>query len=196
MTAHVNEYNPNARSAANGVQTDPQKLKFNNIQSCIAVIVVPRTGTQLIGVHFTTISTGTSPAEMDAAFTAIRSLLGRTACDVYLVAAWRHHATTELLRKLKKFASAIYLCDVAEDGAGAANVDVKVDLNGGSALIAIRSHTVFLKDAANQRILKPAFAGGGAVPAGFLQAGHSIHQNDRGAKPWTRISPVRIYPTR
>ena len=58
MTAYLDESNPNSRSPNYRVQSDPQELKYNNIQSCIAVAMYPSATNQLVGVHLTTATTG------------------------------------------------------------------------------------------------------------------------------------------
>jgi hypothetical protein len=193
MTAHVDEFDPRSRWAPRGVQTDALKLKFNNIRSCIAVGIVPHTGGQLIGVHFTTSSTQTDPNEMDTAFATVTNLLAGSSCDVYLVAAWGYHADTKLLKKLKNFASTIYLSDVTPSMSNEADVDVKMEKTGGAGVvISVRQHVVQLPG----QILKAKYATPGAARPNVMQTGKNLYQSDRDSKPWLRVQPVRIHPAR
>jgi hypothetical protein len=191
---HVNEYNPNSSNAVYGVQTDPQKLKFNNVKSCIAVGIVPRGGNQLIGVHFTVLSTQ-NDSEMDGALTKVRSLLGGSKADVFLVAAWSHHATTNLLKKLKKFASTVSLCDVAPNSASEADVDVKMEMNSSGILISVREHALIIKGTDGNRIPKAKYATPGSFTKTDGAAGKTMFQTDRDSKPWMRVQPAQIYPS-
>ena len=195
MTKHVNEYDPNATGgikSTNMVQTDSMKLKFNNIQSCIAVGFVPSTGTMMTGVHFTTLSTG-DDAELAAAMNTIKNLNTGVQLDAYLVASYSaHHSRTNLVKKLKKICRSIYLCDIPPNAAGGANLDVKMERTGNGVRIYIREHAVFLTDADGRNKVKPKYAGAAVNQMEMLKSGKTIYQKDRDQKPWTPAPFTKI----
>lgn len=197
MTKHVNEYNTNATGAnpmklTNMVQQDSQKLKFNNIQSCIAVGIIPAAGNMMTGVHFTTSSTS-SDAELMIALNRIKNLNAGVKFDAYLVASYNeHHSKTNLVKKLKKICQHIYLCDIPPNAANGADVDVKMERTGNGVKIYIREHAVFLLDGGGQRILKAKYVGVPINNAAMVSSGKTQYQNDRDQKPWTPAPFIKI----
>lgn len=183
MTKYLDEYNPNARAINNRVQSDVRKLKFNNIQSCIAVVLVPVGAQKLVGVHLTTISAG-SAAETQTVMRELAAAVGGGACDAYLVATFAHYARTGLPKELKKLARTVSLCDVPGVGAGpgGADVDVKVELNGGRLLAYVRPHAVPLTDERGRNIPNPN------RNAATAEAGKPWNLTDRDDKPWMAVA--------
>lgn len=188
MTKYLDEYIPNTKQAARKVQSDTRKLKFNNIQSCMALVLLPAGAQKLVGVHLTT-GTTTKPDEIDSAMKDLRAEVGTATCDAYIVANYTaFHARTTLGKSLKKLARKVYVCDLPamSDTNKSADADVKVELSGGVMSAFVRRHAVNLTTAPNQFIRKPnAVVGAGAVP------GKPIHETDRDAKPWI---PVAFQP--
>lgn len=188
MTAYLDEYKPGSKSPERRVQSDTRKLKFNNIRSCLALVLLPADGQKLVGVHLTTASTVFHPEEIDIAMKELRAELGGGSCDAYIVANYTQwHARTDLAKALKKLARRVYVCDVpAADGSGEADVDVKVELSGAVLRAYVRRHAVALKDKSGRFIPKPNVkAGGAAVP------GKPTVLTDRDDKPWM---PVAFQP--
>jgi hypothetical protein len=164
MTKYLDEYDTNARHLSNKVQSDPRKLKFNNIQSCIAVVLLPVGGGTLTGVHLTTITTN-SKAELTRVMGELRAAVGPGACDAYVVSTWSNHASTDLKKELKKIARTLYGCDVpAPAGGGAADVDVKFELAGGRMTAYVRQHVVTLRAAGGGAIVNPNYNRATAAP--------------------------------
>ena len=183
MTQYLDEYDPKAKSVAKKVQSDVQKLKFNNIQSCIAVVLVPVGRQIMVGVHLTT-STTTNKAELKSVMEELRQAAGAGPCDAYLVSAWAYHAGTDLAKELKKLARAVYLCDVPAKSAAdaSADVDVKVQLAGSRLQAYVRLHAVNLKDASGRAIVNPDWNRATALP------GKPQNLTDRDAKPWMAVA--------
>src|SRR5512147_3255473 len=110
MTKYLDEYNPKAAGVNFRVQSDNRKLKFNNIQSCMAVVLLPVGGATMVGVHITT-ATSNSAEELTTVTRELRAAAG--ACDAYLVANYTtFHARTGLGKALKKLARKVYVCDL------------------------------------------------------------------------------------
>ena len=189
MPAYLDEYNPNSKSASNRVQSDTRKLKFNNIRSCLALVLLPAAGQKLVGVHLTTSSTVFHPEEIDAAMKELRTELGSGPCDAYIIANYtRWHARTGLAKAVKKLAKRVYVCDVPEvDHTGEADVDVKVELTGGLIRAYVRRHAVILKDKGGLQISKP----NAAVALALAVPGKPTKLTDRDDKPWM---PVPFQP--
>ena len=181
MTKYLDEYGPNARGVNRRVQSDAGKLKFNNIQSCIAVVLAPVGGQTMVGVHFTTATTS-NLGELQRAIGELGAAAGDGVCDAYLVATFGHHAGTPLVKELKKVARAVYLCDVAPDAARSADVDVKFELQDGRLTAFVRHHAVALKDAAGKLIPKPNWNAATALP------GKPRNLTDRDDKPWMAVA--------
>ena len=190
MTKYLDEYIPNTKQAARKVQSDTRKLKFNNIQSCMALVLLPAGAQKLVGVHLTT-GTTTKPDEIDSAMKDLRAEVGTATCDAYIVANYTaFHARTTLGKSLKKLARKVYVCDLpaVSDTNNSADADVKVELTNGVIAAYVRRHAVALPDPANPRgfLRKPnAVIGAGAVP------GKPTNQTDRDQKPWM---PVPFQP--
>jgi hypothetical protein len=186
MTKYLDEYNPKAAGVNFRVQSDDRKLKFNNIQSCMAVVLLPVGGHTMVGVHITT-ATSKSAEELTTVVKELRAAVGPGPCDAYLVANYTtFHARTGLGKALKKLARKVYVCDLppSSDTVNAADADVKVELSGGVMAAYVRRHAVFVTDASNRRIKKPN-AVPGAVP------GKPSYLTDRDDKPWM---PVPFQP--
>jgi hypothetical protein len=190
MTKYLDEYIPNTKQVARQVQSDTRKLKFNNIQSCMALVLLPAGGQKLVGVHLTT-GTTTKPHEIDSAIKDLRAEVGGGVCDAYIVANYTEfHARTGLGKALKKLVRKVYVCDLpaATDTNKSADADVKVELSNGVISAYVRRHAVALPDPANPRgfLRKPnAVTGPGAVP------GKPTNLTDRDQKPWM---PVPFQP--
>lgn len=146
MTAYLDEYNPGARGQNFRVQSDPRKLKYYNIQSCIAVAMYPSAAGQLVGVHLTDGTTHSS-SEMKSVRDELRAVLGKVRnCKAYLVANYtQFHAASRLRRDLKKIAASVMLCQVtgALGPDKAADIDVKIELVSTRVLCYVRSHAPF-----------------------------------------------------
>jgi hypothetical protein len=183
VTKYLDEYQPNSRWVNQRVQSDTHKLKFNNIQSCIAVVLVPVGGQRLVGVHLTTMSTGNT-AELKTVLQELRAAVGNVPCDAYLLAAFAHHAQTNLKKELKTFARSVSLCDVpgASATSTAADVDVKVELVGGHLMAYVRNHAVNLKDERGGVKPNPNWDRQTALP------GQPQNLTDRDAKPWMAVA--------
>ncbi|HEY6337305.1 MAG TPA: hypothetical protein VIW68_02315 [Candidatus Sulfotelmatobacter sp.] len=190
MTKYLDEYDYKSRYSNRRVQSDDKKLKFNNIQSCVAVFLVPVGKQMMIGIHLTTFHTE-SNAELQTAMQELKTAAGTGPFDGYLVCQWgTFHSKTELKNELKKLARALYLCDVPIKGLNpatrvtntAADVDVKVEFLGSVIQAYVRPHVVMLKDAARAAIPKPGYDAKTALP------GQGAYQTDRDSKPWTAIS--------
>lgn len=184
MPAYLDEYIPGSRQVARQVQSDLRKLKFNNIQSCMALVLLPAGGQRLVGVHLSTVTTG-KPHEIASAMNDLRAAIGGATCDAYIVANYTEfHARTGLAKAVKKIARKVYVCDLpaASDTNNAADADVKVELTGGVIAAYVRRHAVNLTNPAGQFIQKPnAVLGRGAVP------GKPTNMTDRDDKPWMPI---------
>lgn len=134
MTKYLDEYNPGAKGLNYQAQADAGKLKFNNIRSCIAVVLVPSGGNTMAGVHLTTATTK-NMTELQSAMADLTGAAGPGPHDAYLVAAFGYHAGTPLVKALRKVARNVYLCDVTpdkDDPAHEADVDVKFEAKGGA----------------------------------------------------------------
>ena len=187
MTRYLDEYIPGSRQLSRKVQSDAHKLKFNNIQSCIAVVLVPAGGTTMVGVHLTTMSTF-NKAELAGVMNELKTAAGAGACDAYLIAAYTNHDHSDLGPALKKLAKTVWLCDVpavSKTNAGA-DVDVKVELHGGQVTAHVRTHAVALKDSTGGARQKPGFDRTTALP------GKPSYMTDRDDKPWMAVSFRRL----
>ena len=189
MTAYLDEYNPNSTRPNYRVQSDPQELKYNNIQSCIAVAIYPSATRQLVGVHLTTATT-TNPNEMKKVREELRQALGNVQrCNAYLVANYRtHHAKTTLKRELSKIVSSVLVCDVSPVGGQntGADIDVKIKLrDDGQPRCYVRSHAPFMT---------PPGGVGHVVkqePAGGWKPGQPHSQLDKTGREWMVVDFVR-----
>ncbi len=190
MTAYLDEYNPNSRSPNYRVQSDPQELKYNNIQSCIAVAMYPSENNQLVGVHLTTATTG-NRTEMKTVRDELRQALGKVqTCTAYLVANYQtHHASTTLKRELSKIAGSVLVCNVTAVSAKdtSADVDVKIELMGGQPKCYVRSHAPFMSPAGGVgRIPKPRPEAGWAS----WTPGKPKTELDKTGRPWMVVDFV------
>ena len=59
-TKYVNEFDPKSKNPLKGIQEAESKLKFNNIQSCIAVGIAAAENNFLTGIHLNTGTTHVS----------------------------------------------------------------------------------------------------------------------------------------
>ena len=189
MTAYLDEYNPNGRARNYRVQSDPQRLKYNNIKTCIAVAMYPSATGQLVGVHLTTKTTRT-PREMKTVRDELRAALGNVRnCKAYLVANYTtFHATTTLMRELKKIAASVMLCNVtgARGPDKDADIDVKIELVSGRVLCSVRSHAPYATQPGTQLHVPKLVPQGGFLP------GQPHNQLDTTGLPWKRKIFVRI----
>lgn len=181
MTKYLDEYQPNTRIISKQVQSDAHKLKFNNIQSCVAIVLLPASRRTLVGVHLTTWTTN-KPNELAGVMQELAAAVGGEACDAYLVTTYGHHSQTQLRAQLKGIARSIYLCDVPPTSSKAADVDVKVELNGGRLTAYVRNHAVFQKDTAGAAIPNPHYDRATALP------GKPAYLTDRDDKPWMAVA--------
>ena len=186
MTSYLDEYIPNSRQVSRQVQSDTRKLKFNNIQSCLALMLLPAGGQRMVGVHLSISTTG-KPEEIKQVVGELRTAVGGGTCDAYIVANYTEfHARTGLGKALKKLARKVYVCDLpaASDTNNSADADVKIELSNGVIAAYVRRHAVGLKDPAQPSsfLRKPnAKIGAGAVP------GKPTYRTDRDDKPWMPI---------
>ncbi len=187
MTKYLDEYNPNSRGLSYRAQADASKLKFNNILSCIAVVLVPVGSVTMAGIHLTTSSTN-NLAELKLAMAELKAAINNQKCDAYMVATFGFHAGTQLHAQLKKVARAVYLCDVQPDKdnqAQDADVDVKFELSAGRMLAFVRQHARYLEtraDGTAGRTPKPNWNAATAAP------GKPRNLTDRGEKPWYPVA--------
>ena len=187
MTKYLDEYNPTARGINYHAQADSGKLKFNNIRSCIAVVLLPVGGQTMVGVHLTNKSTK-DLGELKSAIAELAALVGTAKCDAYLVATFGYHAGTQLVKELKKCARAVYLCDVTPDRndvAQEADVDVKFEVSGGRIVAYVRQHALFIEtkaDGTKGRTMKPTWSTATDIP------GKPRFLTDRDAKPWMPVA--------
>ena len=189
MTKYLDEYNPTGRGLNYHAQADASKLKFNNIQSCIAVVLAPDGGNTMAGIHLTTKSTA-DLGELRAAVTELRDAVPGQTCDAYLVATFKFHAGTPLVKELKRVARSVYLCDVTPTDAviGGADVDVKFELLGGRMVVHVREHAKFLEtraDGSAGRTPNPSFKA--TSPAGKPRS-----KTDRDGKLWIPVSFAKL----
>jgi hypothetical protein len=190
MTAYLDEYNPNSTSQNFRVQSDPQELKYNNIQSCIAVAIYPSATQQLVGVHLTTATT-TNPKEMKIVRDELRQALGNVQrCNAYLVGNYRtHHTNTTLKRELSKIkiVSSVLVCDVSPVGGQntSADIDVKIKLQGVQPRCYVRSHAPFITPPGGVgRVDKQK-------PEGGWKPGQPRSQVDKTGREWMVVDFVR-----
>ena len=212
MPKHVNEYDPRPSNSqqTRRIQEDFFKLKFNNIQSCIAVCLcvyagapiggqrggggawsytVPSRVTKLIGIHFNTINLMQNEAEIDIAIQHLGAM-HKPRFDVYMVGPYnRNYATSNLAAKLRGLgAEHVYVFNVNyRQTSEGADIDVKME-NAGTHL------NVFYRDHAlpdfSQKKAKYDPAQGGVAPSlnQILNVGVNSYETDRANKPWQRIT--------
>jgi hypothetical protein len=193
MTKYADEFDPNSRHQNRGVQEDNAKLKFNNIQTCIAVGIVPEDNSKIIGVHFTTTSTF-SKDELREAIGRIKGAGADRNCKVFLVASFGNHEKSFLVQELKsKLTKNIYLYDVPPETSGAANIDVKMVRAGDLMNVYIRMHAELLKGPGGGAVVKPGYAAmSNDEKANFRAAGKNMYETDRDDKPWMYVSCRKI----
>lgn len=184
MTAYLDEYNPNSRGLNFRVQSDRQTLKYNNIQSCIAVAIYPSSNGQLVGVHLTTATTGNA-AEMKTVRDELLAAMGRANNSrAYLVANFKtHHANTTLKRELSKIVSQVLVCNITPvSGTNtSADVDVKIELVGNTPKCYVRTHATFMAPPGGAgRIAKPQ-------PAAGWAPGQPRAQRDKAGREWSVV---------
>ncbi|HEY6271634.1 MAG TPA: hypothetical protein VIX19_06515 [Terriglobales bacterium] len=110
MTKYLDEYIPKSKQISRQVQSDDQKLKFNNILTCMAVVVVPVGGQTMTGVHLTVASTKNTKeaeAELAQALQELQTAAGAGPLDAYIICSWRFHKAGGLGKGLKKLARAV-----------------------------------------------------------------------------------------
>jgi len=182
MTKYLDEYNPNSKAVNFRVQSDSKKLKFNNIQSCMAVVLVPSGGQSLVGVHLTTKTTGTE-SELKTAMKELKTAIAGATCDGYLVAAYTNfHAQTGIAKELKKICRTVSVCNVpGVEVSGSADVDVKVELRGNMPIAYVRPHAANLESAPGQ-FIKNLNRPKNAEP------GKPWNLTDRADKPWQAVA--------
>ena len=186
MTAYLDEYNPNSQYANFRVQSDPRKLSYNNIQSCIAVALWPSQNRELVGVHLTTAITNNE--ELKRVTAELNQKKGRAQCDAYLVGAYsanKYDTETRLKRQLKQIVRTVWVCDVPKVGGidgrnKAANIDVKIELVNGLPKAYVRFHAEFKTDASGARIPVPK-------PQGDWPPGQPRNELDKDGKPWMAV---------
>jgi len=187
MTAYLDEYNPNANRPNCRVQSDPARLKYNNIQSCIAVALHPGPNGDLVGVHLTTLTTG-NLRELQTACQELSERLGAARnCNAYLVANYKtYHAGTRLKKELKKLAKNIYVCNVSQVSPTntAADVDVKIELVGNRPRCYVRLHAPLLRNSQNQVQQKQQ-------PPGGWRPGQPRSKLDTAEREWMVVDFVR-----
>lgn len=196
MTVHVNEFNPSNSAAMYGVQTDPRKLKFNNIQSCIAVVLcvynkvkvgIPTIKT-LIGVHINTFNLGKGEAELKIAVARLKQHRTDEPFDIYLVGPYdTHYAASNLAKKLKSLnPREIKLANLPVNAGKAADQDIKVEAMGANLQISQRDCVKI-----EHGVLKDKYdptKGGVAITKEQLAAGKHKNVNDKALKPWASIT--------
>ena len=184
MTKYLDEYIRDSKQVARQVQSDDKKLKFNNIQSCVAVILVgPK---KMTGVHLTTATTRKGKEdEFAQALSELKAAAGAGPLDAYIVCAWGWHKDTGLGKGLKQLARAVYLCDVPQTAQKEANIDVKVHLLGDRPFGGLRLQAYIREHAVNQ-MPKPNFNWKTAQP------GKPSYLTDRDSKPWIVVAFTRL----
>jgi hypothetical protein len=184
MTKYLDEYGEKSKSLNKRAQSDNQKLKFNNVSSCVAIVLVTVGQQMMTGIHLTLRETN-DKANLLGALKDLQSAAGAGPFDAYVVSAWQaYHSGSDLGRELKNIARAVYICDVPEQKALAgADVDVKVEFVAGPRLQAyVRRHAVFLKSAAGGGVPNPSYNKATALP------GKPSWLTDRDSKPWMAIA--------
>jgi len=184
MTKYLNEYNTatNAIWAAHKVQSDNRKLKFNNIKSCIAVVLVPNGAATMVGVHLT--KGNLNPADMTRVMQELQAAAGTTACDAYLVSAWSHYEGSNLKKELKKITRSIQLCDLPKKSSNDADVDVKFELAGTRVMAYVREHVLPLKGPGGAQVPNPNYSKATAAPG---KPNYLTDRDDAG-KQWMSVS--------
>jgi hypothetical protein len=167
MTKYLDEYNPTARGINYHAQADSGKLKFNNIRSCIAVVLVPVGSQTMVGVHLTNKST----KDLGELKSAIAELAARRHCKVRRVPC----GDVRLPRG-----------DAAREGTEeVADVDVKFEVSGGRMVAYVRQHALFIEtkaDGTKGRTMKPTWSTATDIP------GKPRFLTDRDAKPWITVT--------
>lgn len=184
MTKYLDEYSETSKSPNKRAQSDNRKLKFNNVQSCVAIVLVPLGQQTMAGIHLTIRETK-DKAKLAGSLQELQGVAGAGPFDAYVVSAWEaYHSQTDLGKALKELARAVYICDVPEQIVGkGADVDVKVELVSGPRLQTyVRPHAVMVKDAAGRYIANPSYDKATALP------GKSSWLTDRDSKPWMAIA--------
>jgi hypothetical protein len=203
MSAHVNEYDPRSKNQTRGVQTYPYKLKFNNIQSCIAVVVCvydnnphsAPTVDRLIGVHINTSNFGNNEMELNIALSQLKQD-DDTLLDIYLVGPYDDkYAGTRLAEKLKYLkprSIKLFNLPLIRVGYGA-NQDVKVESAGATVQVYYRDCVKY--DQNNIKANYNPNKGGTAFTNADLAVGRHKYVNDRDQKPWKLAISFRDLPT-
>ena len=199
MSAHVNEFSANHRLAVNGVQTDARKLKFNNIQSCIACVLCVYNGASkasgikhLMGVHLNTGNFTNNGLEVNIAMAMLKQPKG-TVLDVYLVGPYElRYAATGLLSKLGYLKpQQIKLGNFTPaEGKDTANKDVKFEVMGND--VAVYQRDCVKIDHTQTKPKYDVAKGGTKFTMQDAQAGRQSKPNDKADKPWVRINNFQM----
>lgn len=191
MSIYLNEYNPNSKSPANSVTAESQKIRFNNIQTCVGVVVHDFGRGRMIGVHLTTMSTFNKD-EMAGVVNKINALTGNTKNKIYLVYASRHQVKSHLLSSLRPIASQLLGCQIETSEKLGADVDVNVKLENGAVGIWLREHADISKDASGKAMIKDKYAGNKELTSAALAKGKHVYQTDKEGKPWMQVPAIPI----
>jgi hypothetical protein len=193
MTKYLNEYVPGTRQVDRQVQSDYDKLKFNNILSCMALVLVPDGGHTMTGVHLTVASTMQGKEdELKQVLGELKAAAGAPPLDAYITCCWGNYKASGLVKGLKKFCRAIYLCDIPQYGRStpgndSANADVKVHLLGGKAQAYIRQHAENLRNPDGGGFMqRPDYDRRNWKP------GKPVNLTDRDTRPWSPIAFTRL----
>ncbi len=189
-TKYVNEFDPKSKNPLKGIQEAESKLKFNNIQSCIAVGIAAAENNFLTGIHLTSGTTHVSH-ELSHTIQQIKQKnYNKKLCKIYLVAAYEtFHSQTQLVKQLKQISDQIFLCNIHVQNRDGANIDVKMQRGGSNVNVFVREHVVFLKDNAN-----------GVIPKNIsnqerstrIAQGRNIYETDRDSKPWQQVFMTKL----
>jgi hypothetical protein len=75
MTKYLDEYGEKSKSLNKRAQSDTQKLKFNNVSSCVAIVLVTVGQQMMTGIHLTIRETN-DKAKLLAALKDLQSAAG------------------------------------------------------------------------------------------------------------------------
>jgi len=188
MTKYLDEYIPNSKQKSRQVQSDGEKLKFLNVLSCAAIVVVPVGSTTMTGVHLsitTSKDTKEGKAELKQVLGELQVAAGAGPLDAYIICSWGFHRQGGLGKGLKKIARAVYLCDVPIDKVDA-NVDVMVKMLGTRLQASLRQKAEKVLDERGQAKMKPGYNYKTAEP------GKPGWETDSDSKPWSPVPFTRL----
>jgi len=188
MTKYLDEYVPGSKQRNRQVQSDDEKLKFMNVLSCAALVVVPVGGKTMTGVHVS-VKQGKEAdenlKERELMLRDLRKAAGSGQLDAYIVCAWDFYKDGSLGKDLKKLARHVYLCDIPKAKLDA-NVDVMMKMVGERLQASVREKAEKILDANKQIKIKPGYDRKTHEP------GKPYWETDKDSKPWMPVPFTRL----